>query len=83
MFLDNFDMLISKIIFFKIKNIILMHFRAKSTLKNNCYHIPKHSLSIGFTRKGRSRTIFMDEKRNHLDKYKVFFLQRMAGVWKS
>jgi len=62
-----------------------MYFRAKRTLKNNCYHIPKHSLSIDFTREGRSWIVFMDEKKNHLDKYKVFFffLQRMADVWKS
>jgi len=36
-----FDVLMSKIIFFK-KNIILMCFGMKSTLKNNRYHILKY-----------------------------------------
>jgi hypothetical protein len=43
-------MLISKIILKKIKNIILMHFSAKKTLKNNRYYILKHPL----VRKGKS-----------------------------
>jgi hypothetical protein len=42
MFLDLFDVLVSKINFFKKKNIILMHFQVKSTLNNNIYHNPKH-----------------------------------------
>jgi hypothetical protein len=41
-FFDRFDVLISKIIFKKRKNFILMYFRAKNTLKNNCYHTLKH-----------------------------------------
>jgi hypothetical protein len=42
-FSDYFDVLMSKIIFFKIKkNIILMDFRVKSTLKNNHNHTLKH-----------------------------------------
>ena len=36
-------MLISKIIF-KLKNIILIHFRVKNTLKNNRYYILKYPL---------------------------------------
>ena len=40
----HFDVLMSKIIFFK-KNIILMHFQVKSTLKNNHYHTFKHPFS--------------------------------------
>ena len=32
---------IKNIFFFK-KNIIMMHFRAKNTLKRNCYHTLKH-----------------------------------------
>jgi hypothetical protein len=44
MFLDYFDVLISKIIFKNKKNIILIHFRVKSTLKSNCNHISKHAL---------------------------------------
>jgi len=39
----HFDMLMSEINFIK-KNIILMHFRAKNTLKSNCYHTLKHRL---------------------------------------
>jgi hypothetical protein len=46
MFLDRFDVLMSKIIFFKKKNIILMHFHAKNTLKRNCYHTLKHPLLL-------------------------------------
>jgi hypothetical protein len=46
LFLDHFDMLILKInlIFF----FILMHFQAKNTLKNNCYHNVKQALSTSF-----------------------------------
>jgi hypothetical protein len=44
MFLDHFDALISKIIFKNKKNIILIYFRVKSTLKNNRNHISKHAL---------------------------------------
>ena len=40
MFPDCFDILILKINFFK-KNIILMYFRAKNTLKHNIYYTPK------------------------------------------
>ena len=39
-----FNELISKIIFLNKKNIILMHFWAKSILKNNRYYIFKHPL---------------------------------------
>ena len=43
-FSNNFDTMISKIIFFKIKNIILMYFRIRNTLKKkNQNHTPKHS----------------------------------------
>jgi hypothetical protein len=41
-FLDYFDVLISKMIF--KKNIILMHFRVKNTLKNNFNHTLKHDM---------------------------------------
>jgi hypothetical protein len=43
MFLDYFDMLISKIIFKNKKNIILIHFQIKNTLKNNHNYISKHA----------------------------------------
>jgi hypothetical protein len=43
-FLDRFDVLISKMNFKKWKNIILMYFQVKKTLKNNLYHTPKHSV---------------------------------------
>jgi len=42
-FLDHFDALISKIIFFK-KNIILIYFLMKNTLKSNYNHAPKQAL---------------------------------------
>jgi hypothetical protein len=45
MFLDNFDALISKIIF-KKKYIILIYFQMKSILKNNRNHILKHMGAI-------------------------------------
>jgi len=41
-FLDRFDVLISKIIFKKWKNIIGMYFGTKSYLKSNHYHTAKH-----------------------------------------
>jgi hypothetical protein len=44
--LDRLDALISIIIFFK-KNIILMHFSMKNTLKSNRNHIPKQALECG------------------------------------
>jgi hypothetical protein len=44
-FLDHFNVLMSKIIFKKLKKyIILMYFRVKNTLKNNRYHNSKYSL---------------------------------------
>ena len=42
MFLDHYDVLISKIIFKNKKNIILICFGIKSSLKNNHCHISKH-----------------------------------------
>jgi len=45
MFLNCFDVLILKIIFFK-KNIILMHFQVKNTLKSNRYHNTEHYLNV-------------------------------------
>jgi len=49
-FSDHLDVLMSKMIFLKIKKyIILMHFRVKNTLKSNQNHIPKHaSLHHGY-----------------------------------
>ena len=41
MFLDQFDALISKIIF--LKKIILMYFQVKNILKNNSNHTYKHN----------------------------------------
>jgi hypothetical protein len=41
--LDRFDALILKIIFLK-KNIILMHFGMKNTLKSNRNYTPKQAL---------------------------------------
>jgi len=46
-FSDYFDVLISKIIFFKIKkNIVLIHFQVKITLKSNRNHTSKHAKLI-------------------------------------
>jgi len=44
-FLNRFDVLISKMIFKKWKNIIGMYFSTKSYLKSNRYHTAKHTLS--------------------------------------
>jgi uncharacterized membrane protein YczE len=44
-FLDHFDVLMSKYFFFK-KNIILIHLRVKSTLKSNRNYTPKHALLL-------------------------------------
>ena len=43
-FLNYFDVLISKIIFKKLKNIIGMYFGKKSYLKNNRNHTAKQAL---------------------------------------
>jgi len=43
-FLDRFDVLISKMIFKKWKNIISIYFGTKSYLKSNHYHTAKHPL---------------------------------------
>ena len=47
-FLDHFDVLMSKIIFKKLKNIILIYFGMKSTLKSYRNRTPKQALSIRF-----------------------------------
>jgi hypothetical protein len=44
--LNYFDALILKIIFFKWKNIILMHFGIESTLKNNRNHTSKQAFKM-------------------------------------
>jgi hypothetical protein len=43
-FLDRFDVMMSKIIFKKWKNIIDMYFGMKNYLKSNHYHTVKHAL---------------------------------------
>ena len=43
-FLDYFDVLMSKIIFKKLKNIILIYFGTKSTLKSYRNRTPKQDL---------------------------------------
>ena len=45
---ECFDVLILKIIFKKCKNIILIHFSIKNTLKNNRKHTNKQCLYIYF-----------------------------------
>jgi hypothetical protein len=42
MFLNHFDVLMSKIIFKNKKNIILIYFWVKKKLKNNHKHTPKY-----------------------------------------
>jgi hypothetical protein len=46
MFLDHFDALISKIILKNKKNIILIHFWVKSTLKNNRNHTHQTMINL-------------------------------------
>jgi hypothetical protein len=48
-FSDHFDALISKMIFKNKKNIILMHFQMKNTLKNNRNYTPKRDLTLYWT----------------------------------
>jgi hypothetical protein len=45
-FSDNFDVLILKIIFKNKKNIILIYFEIKNTLKNNRYYIFKYPFKL-------------------------------------
>jgi hypothetical protein len=42
MFSDYFNLLISKIIFKKLKNIVLTYFKIKNIFKNNINHIFKY-----------------------------------------
>jgi len=44
--LDRFDVLMSKMIFKKYKNIIGMHFGTKSYLKSTSNHTAKHALYL-------------------------------------
>jgi hypothetical protein len=46
MFLDHFDVLMLKINLNFFKNIILMYFQTKNTMKNNRYHNAKHYLKF-------------------------------------
>jgi len=57
-FLDRFDVLISKIIFKKWKNIIGTYFGTKSYLKSNHYHTAKHPLIINLYRGNREKRFF-------------------------
>jgi len=50
--LDRFDVLMSKIIFKKYKNIIGMYFSTKSYLKSTRNYTIKHAISISGTRVG-------------------------------
>jgi len=45
-FLDRFDVLISKMIFKKWKNIVGMYLSTKNYLKSNHYHTAKHTLNV-------------------------------------
>jgi len=47
MFSYHFDVLMSKINFLKLKNIILMCFEMKIFLKNNNYYTFKHTRNVG------------------------------------
>jgi len=46
MILNRFNMFMSKINFKNKKNIILIYFKIKNTLKYNNYHNFKHYLSV-------------------------------------
>ena len=46
MFSNYFDTLMLKIIFKKLKNIILIYFQVKNILKNKLNHIFKYSLNF-------------------------------------
>ena len=58
-FSNHFDMLMSKIIFKKSKNIIDMHFDTKNYLKSNHNHTVKQAtrLNVELSRLGRSTSI--------------------------
>ena len=51
-------MLISKIILKNKKNIILMYFKIKITLKYNRYHISKYTFRILYLKKNIVRYVF-------------------------
>jgi hypothetical protein len=61
MILNHFTVLVSKINLKKKKNIILMHFQVKNTLKSNCRYNPKCYLS-----RGSLMIAFMSFGRLHL-----------------
>jgi len=56
--LDRFDVLMSKIIFKKWKNIIGMHFGTKNYLKSTRNHTAKHSLILKRTSTYKLEQIF-------------------------
>jgi hypothetical protein len=65
-FFYRFDVLISKIIFFKKKNIILMHFQVKNTLKCNSYHTLKQTIkhqpvAFGILQSGSSSYVIISK----------------------
>jgi hypothetical protein len=70
-FLNRFDVLMSKIIFKKWKNIIGMYFGTKSYLKSNCYHTAKHTLYVN----NKALTL---EDQHYLFCSFLFFLARVV-----
>jgi hypothetical protein len=63
--LDRFDVLMSKMIFKKIKNIISMYFDTKNYLKSNHYHTVKHHRRINYIFQMNSSS----PKQKYLKKY--------------
>jgi len=61
-FLNSFNVLMSKIIFKKWKNIIGMYFGTKNYLKNNHYHTVKHAFSLSWSR--LTRTFLLHIQKN-------------------
>jgi hypothetical protein len=75
MFLDYFDVLISKIIFKNKKNIILIYFKIKNIFKNNYYHTLEHSRRYIFASLATSI-----QSKTHYFKPVLYNFQRMTSL---
>ena len=73
-FLDHFDVLMSKMIFKKWKNIILIYFGTKSTLKSYRNRTPKRVI------KSLSRSMWTKKKKQQLSN-SLFYYVFKSSIW--
>ena len=75
-FLNYFNMLISKIFFKKLKIYILIHFWIKNTLKNNCYYTFKYPTVIIIAAPKKSKIKTLQVKAN-----KIKIIGKLSANW--